>query len=61
MFLLRNSIVHPETIYVTGNTATDALKTTVSDDYNHEHLECSSESRLIMITAHRRENFCEPM
>jgi len=51
----------PETIYVTGNTAIDALKTTVKDDYNHEHLEWASDSRLIMITAHRRENLGEPM
>lgn len=51
----------PETIYVTGNTAIDALKTTVRNDYNHEHLEWASDSRLIMITAHRRENLGEPM
>ena len=50
-----------ETIHVTGNTAIDALKTTVRDDYNHEHLEWASDSRLIMITAHRRENLGEPM
>lgn len=49
------------TIYVTGNTAIDALKTTVRDDYSHEHLEWASDSRLIMITAHRRENLGEPM
>jgi UDP-N-acetylglucosamine 2-epimerase (non-hydrolysing) len=52
---------NPETIYVTGNTAIDALKTTVRDDYNHDHLEWASDSRLIMITAHRRENLGEPM
>ena len=51
----------PETIYVTGNTAIDALKTTVRDDYSHEHLEWAADSRLIMITAHRRENLGEPM
>src|SRR5690554_1364138 len=51
----------PETIHVTGNTAIDALKTTVRDDYTHEHLEWASDSRLIMITAHRRENLGEPM
>lgn len=48
-------------IYVTGNTAIDALKTTVRDDYTHEQLEWASDSRLIMITAHRRENLGEPM
>lgn len=50
-----------ETIYVTGNTAIDALKTTVRDDYNHPDLEWAEGSRLIMITAHRRENLGEPM
>ena len=52
---------NPETIYVTGNTAIDALKITVSDDYDHEDLEWASGSRLIMITAHRRENLGLPM
>lgn len=50
-----------ETIYVTGNTAIDALKTTVKEDYTHPDLEWASDSRLIMITAHRRENLGEPM
>lgn len=48
-------------IYVTGNTAIDALKTTVRDDYINEHLEWAKDSRLIMITAHRRENLGAPM
>ncbi|AUG57169.1 non-hydrolyzing UDP-N-acetylglucosamine 2-epimerase [Acetivibrio saccincola] len=52
---------NPETIFVTGNTAIDALKTTVRKEYTHEHLEWASDSRLIMITAHRRENLGEPM
>lgn len=51
----------PETIYVTGNTAIDALKTTVREDYTHPELEWAKESRLIMLTAHRRENLGEPM
>lgn len=51
----------PSTIYVTGNTVIDALKTTVRDDYTHEQLEWASDSKLIMITAHRRENLGEPM
>ena len=50
-----------ETIFVTGNTAIDALKTTVRKEYNHPELEWAIGSRLIMITAHRRENFGEPM
>ncbi|MBD7938619.1 UDP-N-acetylglucosamine 2-epimerase (non-hydrolyzing) [Cytobacillus sp. Sa5YUA1] len=51
----------PVTIHVTGNTAIDALKTTVRDDYHHDQLDWASDSRLIMITAHRRENLGEPM
>ncbi len=51
----------PETIYVTGNTAIDALKTTVRKDYTHPWLDWAKGSRLIMITAHRRENLGEPM
>ncbi|MCU6801135.1 non-hydrolyzing UDP-N-acetylglucosamine 2-epimerase [Alitiscatomonas aceti] len=51
----------PESIYVTGNTAIDALKTTVRNDYRHEQLDWAEGSRLIMITAHRRENLGEPM
>lgn len=50
-----------ETIYVTGNTAIDALKTTVRKDYTHPELEWAKGSRLIFITAHRRENLGEPM
>ncbi|MCO8291377.1 non-hydrolyzing UDP-N-acetylglucosamine 2-epimerase [Tetragenococcus halophilus] len=50
-----------ESIYVTGNTAIDALNTTVREDYTHEHIEWASGSKLIMITAHRRENLGEPM
>jgi len=51
----------PASIYVTGNTAIDALKTTVRDDYTHPEIEWAKNSRLIMITAHRRENLGEPM
>lgn len=51
----------PDSIYVTGNTAIDALKTTVRDDYTHPELEWAKDSRLIMLTAHRRENLGEPM
>lgn len=50
-----------ESIYVTGNTAIDALKTTVRDDYQNEHLDWAKGSKLIMITAHRRENLGNPM
>ena len=52
---------NPDSIYVTGNTAIDALKTTVRDDYTHPELEWAKDSRLIMLTAHRRENLGVPM
>lgn len=48
-------------IWITGNTVIDALKTTVKDDYTHPELEWAEGSRLIFITAHRRENQGEPM
>ncbi len=48
-------------IFVTGNTAIDALKTTVSDDYTNPNLEWADGARLILVTAHRRENLGEPM
>ena len=51
----------PNTVYVTGNTAIDALKTTVMVDYTHKELEWAFGSRLILITAHRRENLGQPM
>lgn len=51
----------PSTIYVTGNTAIDALKTTVRKEYTHPLLDWASDSRLILLTAHRRENLGEPM
>jgi len=51
----------PESIVVTGNTAIDALRTTVREDYTHPALDWADDSRLILITAHRRENLGEPM
>lgn len=50
-----------ESIFVTGNTAIDALKTTVREDYHHPELDWVGDSKLIMITAHRRENLGQPM
>ena len=50
-----------ESVYVTGNTAIDALKMTVSQDYSSKELDWAQGSRLILITAHRRENLGEPM
>lgn len=52
---------NPASIFVTGNTAIDALKTTVRENYTHPELDWAEGSRLIMITAHRRENLGEPM
>ena len=51
----------PSKIWVTGNTVIDALKTTVKEDYSHPELEWAEDSRLIFITAHRRENLGQPM
>ncbi|MBR4211886.1 MAG: UDP-N-acetylglucosamine 2-epimerase (non-hydrolyzing), partial [Oscillibacter sp.] len=51
----------PETIFVTGNTAIDALRTTVRAEYRHPELDWAADSRLILITAHRRENLGQPM
>ncbi|WP_408005327.1 non-hydrolyzing UDP-N-acetylglucosamine 2-epimerase [Pseudalkalibacillus berkeleyi] len=58
---LINEGKNSDNIYVTGNTAIDALNTTVRKDYFHEHLDWAADSRLIMITAHRRENLGEQM
>lgn len=45
-----------ESIFITGNTAIDALKTTVKEDYHHEVLDRIGSDRLVLLTAHRREN-----
>lgn len=58
---LLNEGKNEKNIFVTGNTAIDALKTTVRDDYSHPELDWAQDSRLIMITAHRRENLGKPM
>jgi UDP-N-acetylglucosamine 2-epimerase (non-hydrolysing) len=50
-----------ETIFITGNTAIDALKTTVKEEYQHDVLDKLGDNRLILLTAHRRENLGEPM
>ncbi len=48
-------------VFITGNTAIDALKTTVSENYHNKNLDWAEGSRLILVTAHRRENLGEPM
>lgn len=58
---LINEMKDEKTLFVTGNTAIDALKTTVKDDYQNEHLDWAKDSKLIMLTAHRRENLGKPM
>lgn len=63
--IARNNLIKegkkPETVYVTGNTVIDALKTTVRDDYSHSELDWAKNSRIILLTAHRRENLGIPM
>ena len=51
----------PETVVITGNTAIDAMATTIKKDYTHPQLEWAKGSRMILLTAHRRENLGEPM
>ena len=51
----------PSTIYITGNTVIDAMQHTVKEDYAHPELSWVGDSKLIFITAHRRENLGEPM
>lgn len=53
--------VDPSKIYVTGNTAIDAMDTTVDEDYTHPELEWLGGDKMILLTAHRRENLGEPM
>lgn len=53
--------VEESRIFVTGNTVIDALQTTVISDYSHSELEWAKDSRIILVTAHRRENLGEPM
>ncbi|ADP34065.1 non-hydrolyzing UDP-N-acetylglucosamine 2-epimerase [Bacillus atrophaeus] len=52
---------NPETIFVTGNTAIDALNTTVREGYSHSVLDRLGEDKMILLTAHRRENLGQPM
>ncbi|TMU84030.1 UDP-N-acetylglucosamine 2-epimerase (non-hydrolyzing) [Bacillus sp. BHET2] len=58
---LLNENKKEEGIFITGNTAIDALKTTVKDEYQHEVLEKLGDDRLVLLTAHRRENLGQPM
>jgi UDP-N-acetylglucosamine 2-epimerase (non-hydrolysing) len=58
---LLNESKKEEGIFITGNTAIDALRTTVKDEYHHEVLEKVGDDRLVLLTAHRRENLGQPM
>lgn len=58
---LINEGKHPDTIYITGNTAIDAMATTIDENYTHEVLDWVGSDRMILLTAHRRENLGEPM
>lgn len=58
---LLNENKSEEAIFITGNTAIDALKTTVTPEYSHPVLEKLGNDRLILLTAHRRENLGQPM
>lgn len=58
---LRRENKPEEAIYITGNTAIDALHTTVRDDYQHPVLEQVQGKKMVLMTAHRRENLGEPM
>lgn len=58
---LINEKRNSNSVFVTGNTAIDALKTTVRGDYQNDNLTWATGSKLILLTAHRRENLGEPM
>lgn len=58
---LLNERVDSKKIFVTGNTAIDALRTTVKNSFKDENLEWAKDSRLLLVTAHRRENIGMPM
>ena len=50
-----------DNIFITGNTAIDAMSTTVDEDYKHDVLDWVGSDRMILLTAHRRENLGDPM
>ncbi len=53
--------INEDKIYITGNTAIDTMKYTVNDNYYNEIFDWVGEDKLILLTAHRRENLGEPM
>ena len=58
---LLNEGITEDKIYITGNTAIDAMATTIKEDYSHEVFDWVGNDRMILLTAHRRENLGEPM
>lgn len=58
---LLNENKHPDSIFITGNTAIDDLQTTVKEHYHHPVLEKIGKDKMILVTAHRRENLGDPM
>lgn len=58
---LLNQNINEDKVYVTGNTAIDAMNTTVDKKYKHEVIDWVGDSKMILLTAHRRENLGEPM
>ena len=58
---LINEGKNKDNIFITGNTAIDAMKTTIKEDYHHEVFDWIGNDRMILLTAHRRENLGEPM
>lgn len=58
---LLNELKPENNIFVTGNTAIDAIKYTIKQNYENEYLNWASDSRLILLTTHRRENLGKPM
>ena len=59
---LLNENIDEDKIYITGNTAIDAMATTVKEDYTHPDLDWVKDNeRLLLLTAHRRENLGDPM
>jgi len=53
--------IDEKSIWVTGNTVIDALKTTIKEEYRHPELEWCKGKKMVLVTAHRRENIGEPM
>jgi len=52
---------NPDSVFVTGNTVLDAIRTTIREEYRHPDLDWAVDSSLILVTAHRRENLGQPM